>query len=141
MVKTNQNRHQLIKWLRWIARLWSIPLILYALMMFIGYGWSWLTTGVADPYAVEDVPPLEALSPILLFASVIGLAIAWRWERIGTLISLVFVLATLVVLIIQRPLTGDLSRAMIPYLLTLIITIPGVLFLVCYLNDRKGKVK
>ena len=138
MAKENKNRHQLTKWLRWIARIWSIPLIVYALMTFIGYGWSWLTTGVADPYAVEDVPPLEALPPILLFASVIGLGIAWRWERAGALASLSFTLITLVLLIIERPITGDFSRAMIPYLLTLVVAIPGILFVVCSLTNREG---
>ena len=81
MAKSNGSRHQITKWLRRIARIWSFPIIVYALMMFIGYAWSWATTGVADPYVVEEVPFIEALPPILLFVSVIGLGIAWRWEK------------------------------------------------------------
>jgi hypothetical protein len=132
----NESRHQVTKWLRWIARIWSIPIIVYALMMFIGYTWSWVTTGVADPYAVEDVPLIEALPPILLFVSVIGLGIAWRWEHIGAGLALFFQLATLMLLLIDRPITEDFSRAAIPYLLTIVVAIPGLLFLVCYFSDR-----
>jgi hypothetical protein len=138
MANQKGNHHRLIKWLRWIARIWSFPIIVYALMMFIGYTWSWVTTGVADPYAVEEVPFIEALPPILLFASVIGLGIAWRWERFGSILSLSFAFVTQILLIIQRPITEDISRALIPHILCLVIAIPGVLFLVCYFTDRDG---
>jgi hypothetical protein len=137
MVKEKDSRHQVIKWLRWIARIWSIPIILYALMLFIGYTWSWVTTGVADPYAVEEVPLVETLQPILLFISIIGLGIAWRWERLGAVTSLIFLFATLVLLVIQRPITLDFSLAMLPYLLTLVVAIPGVLFMVCSLTNQE----
>ena len=136
MKTSNERRPRVTKWLRWIARIWSLPIIVYTLMLFIGYTWSWLTTGVADPYAVEEVPLIETLQPILLFISIIGLGIAWRWEHIGAGITLTFVLVTLVLLLIDRPITEDFSRAAIPYLLTIIIAIPGVLFLVYYFRDR-----
>ncbi|RKX75362.1 MAG: hypothetical protein DRP87_14765 [Spirochaetes bacterium] len=70
------------KWIRWIARIWSSPIIIYSLILVAGYTWNWVTTGVADPYAVEAYPPIEALPPILMFLSVLGLGIAWRWERL-----------------------------------------------------------
>jgi hypothetical protein len=107
-------------------------------MLFIGYTWSWVTTGVADPYAVEEVPLVETLQPILLFISIIGLGIAWRWEKTGTVISLIFLLTTLVLLVIQRPITFDFSLAMLPYMLTIVVAIPGVLFLVCSISDQEG---
>lgn len=138
MANEKDSRHQVIKLLRWIARIWSIPIILYALMLFIGYAWSKVTTGVADPYAVEDVPLVETLQPILLFISIIGLGVAWRWERLGALTSLIFLFATLILLVIQRPITLDFSLAMIPYLMVIVIAIPGILFLVCSLTDREG---
>jgi hypothetical protein len=107
-------------------------------MLFIGYTWSWVTTGVADPHAVEEVPLIETLQPILLFISIIGLGIAWRWERLGALTSLIFLFATLILLVIQRPITLDFSLAMIPYLLVIVIAIPGSLFLVCSLTNQEG---
>jgi hypothetical protein len=138
MAKENGHRQQITKWLRRIARIWSFPIIVYALLMFFGYTWSWITTGVADPYVVEEVSLIEALPPILLFVSVLGLGIAWRWEQVGAVISLIFQLATLLFLIIQRPITEDFNRAMIPYLMVAVTVIPGILFLLCYFIDREG---
>jgi len=63
MTKGNASRNRGTKWIRWIARIWSFPIIAYALLMFIGYAWNWATTGVADPHAVEGYPPTEALPP------------------------------------------------------------------------------
>ena len=132
----SDSRDRVTKRIRWIARIWSVPLIVYALLLFVGYAWSYLTTGVADPNAVEDVPWTEALSPIFMLLSIVGLAIAWRWERLGSTIAVLFQLAVLVTLLIQRPLTQDFSRTAIPYMLWLIVAIPGVLFLVCWRRSR-----
>ena len=117
-------------WIRRIARIWSFPIIVYSLIMFAGYTWNLVTTGTADPYAVEDVSLVEALPPILTFLSVLGLGIAWRWEKLGGAISLLFLLATIVVLLSQGPITQELSRAAIPFLMSLAIAIPGILFFV-----------
>jgi hypothetical protein len=108
-----------------------------ALLVLVGYAWSWVTTGVADPYAVEDYPPTEALAPIFMFLSILGLGIAWRWERLGGTIVVVSQLAVLLLLFIQRPLTHDFPRFAVPYLLSIIVAIPGVLFLVCGLRSKQ----
>ncbi|MEA3395980.1 MAG: hypothetical protein U9R05_00775 [Chloroflexota bacterium] len=140
MTKDNDNHNRVTKWMRRIARIWSFPIIVYALLMFTGYTWSWVTTGVADPHAVEDYPPIEALPPILMFLSILGLGIAWRGERWGGTITLVFQLAALAVLLIHNPITRDFPRSAIPYLMSLIITTPGILFLVCWRRSRKRTI-
>lgn len=137
MTRKIESRNQITKWTRRIARIWSFPIIVYAFLMAIGYAWTWATTGVADPYAVEDSPLIEAVPPILMFLSVIGLAIAWRWEKLGGAISLIFQLATLFLLTIQRPLTDDFYRSLMPYLMSMVIVIPGILFLVCCYRSRR----
>ena len=96
----------------------------------------WFLLGVADPYAVEGYPSIEALPPIFMFLSVLGLGIAWRWERLGGMIVIVFQLAVLSLLLIHSPLTHDFPRLAVPYLLSMIVTIPGVLFLVCWWRSR-----
>jgi hypothetical protein len=136
MAKANGGRDRVTKWIRWIARIWSLPLVVSALLMFVGYAWNWVTLGVADPNAVEDYPPIEALPPIFMFLSVLGLGIAWRWERLGGIIVIVFQLAVLSFLLFQRPITHDFPRFAAPYLLSMIVTIPGVLFLVCWWRSR-----
>jgi hypothetical protein len=137
MTKENESPNQITKWIRRIARIWSFPIIVYALLMLIGYAWTWATTGVADPHVVEDYPPIEALPPIFMFLGVMGLGIAWRWERLGGAISLIFQLATLFLLIIQRPITHDFYRSVIPYLMSIAVAIPGILFLVCCYRSRR----
>lgn len=131
MAKGNGNPDRVTKRIRWIARIWSLPIMAGALLVLVGYAWNWVTQGVADPYAVEDYPPIEALPPILMFLSILGLAIAWRWERLGGTIVVIFQLAVLALLFITSPLTHDFPRLAVPYLLWMIVTIPGVLFLVC----------
>ena len=138
MTKDNDSRNRVTKWIRWIARIWSLPIIVYALLMLTGYTWSWITTGVADPHAVEDNPPTEALPPILMFLSVLGLGVAWRWERLGGAMALVFLVATLSLLLIQTPIARDFPRSAIPYLMSLVVAIPGVLFLVCWWRSKEG---
>ena len=137
MANVNDTDDRKTKLIRRIARIWSVPIILYSLMMLTGYAWNWLTTGVADPYAVEGYPFIEALPPILMFLAVLGLAIAWRWEKLGGAINLVFLLGVIVLLLITRPLTDDFSRFVIPYLMTIVIAIPGILFLVYWRRSRE----
>ena len=124
-------------WVRRIARIWSSPIIFFSLIMLIGYAWNWLTVGEADPYAVEGYPLVEALPPILMFLSVLGLGIAWRWEGLGGAIDLVFQLSALLLLLIQRPITEDFYRSAIPYLISMVITIPGILFLIYWWRSRR----
>jgi hypothetical protein len=139
MTNVNDTRGRTTKWIRRIARIWSAPIIIYSLMMLAGYTWNWVTIGKADPYAVEGYPPIEALPPILMFLSVLGLGIAWSWERLGGTITLVFNLATLLVLLIQRPITQDFFQdfSAIPYLMSIVVVIPGILFLVSWWRSRK----
>jgi len=131
MASTKHTSDQTTKRIRWIARIWGTVIIALALLMLIGYAWSWVTTGKADPHAVEDYPPIENLIPITLGLSVLGLGIAWRWEGLGGAITSVLLLATLAVhhwLLSPRPY---------PYLLTITVATPGILFLVCWWRSRK----
>jgi hypothetical protein len=128
MAKENGNQDRGTKWMRWIARIWSVPIIVFALLFLIGTAWNLATTGVADPHAVEGYPWTENLPPIFLLLSILGLGIAWRWERLGAIMALVFQLALIVALLIQTPIARDFPRTAMPYVLWVIVTIPGVLF-------------
>ena len=119
-----------------MARIWSGPIILYAALMLLGYGWNWVTLGTTDPYVVEGTTFVESLPPIMMFISILGLALAWKWERWGGLMAVVFQVATILVLLMQGPGTRDLSRAVIPYVLSVVVAIPGVLFWVSGSRSR-----
>jgi len=132
----DDSRNRVTTRMRWIARVWSFPIIVCALLVLVGYAWSWVTTGVADPYAVEDYPSTEVLPPIFMLLSILGLGVAWRWERLGGTIATVFQLAVLSLLLIQTPITQNFPHSAIPYLLSMVTIIPGILFLVCWRRSK-----
>jgi len=120
--------------LRWIARIWSIVIIVFTLIMLTGYAVNWVKTGTADPYAMKDYPPAENIIPFTIILSVLGLGLAWRWEGLGGVINIVFYLASVVVhfwVISPRPY---------PYLIAIALPTPGILFLVCWWMSRKNRV-
>jgi hypothetical protein len=127
MANIKKTDDRTTKLIRRIARIWSVPVIVYALLMLIGYAVNWVTIGKADPYAVEGYPFIENLPPIFMFFAILGLGIAWRWEKLGGMINLGFCLATLPVLLIHWPITEDF-RFVMPFVLLVIVAFPGVLF-------------
>ena len=146
MERTKYTGNIKTKRIRKIAHIWATVIIVYTLLLLIGYAWSWLTTGKADPHSVEGTHP-----PIL-FLGILGLPIAWRWEGLGGAITVFFVVAHLVEELI-RWLTGDEIPRLIlwflsnnlpyswvyylmPYLIWMIIVTPGILFLICWYRSR-----
>lgn len=118
-------------WIRWIARIWGMVILLIALSVLAGNIWTMLTSGEGDPYAAEDYPFIENIPPVLMLVSAIGLGIAWRWERTGGLIAVLGQLATLPLLLIHWPIREGFPRYLIaPYGLSAVVAIPGVLFLI-----------
>jgi hypothetical protein len=129
------------KRIRWIARIWGTLVAGVILLTAIGYAWSWLTTGVADPHAVEDYPPIENVPPLLALVSAIGLALAWRWERLGGAIAVASNLAGLPVLLVHWPIAQDFPRFLVaPYGVWLMIAIPGILFLICWRRSKRRAI-
>ena len=103
--------------------------------MFLGFLWNIITTGTADPNAVEDYPFIENLPPIFMFIAIIGLAVAWKWEKIGGAINLIFCSAIFPILLIYWPIAEN-SNFVIPYIMLFLVAIPGMLFLVCWWRTR-----
>ena len=125
MANTDSGADRTTKWIRWIARICSIVIIGFTLMMVIGHAVT------PDPYAT-DYPPIENLLPLVMCLSVSGLGLAWRWEGLGGAISVAFFLANLGLYWAIHgkffPLRG------LPILSPVLIT--GMLFLVCWWRTR-----
>ena len=111
--------------IRRIARIWSLIIIGLGILVFIAEIIEAATTELA-PY-----PSYENLIPFTLFLSVVGLAVAWRWEGLGGAITVLSVLGNLFVYL----LTGRGAVGIVIMILTPIL-IPGILFLVCWLRSR-----
>lgn len=75
----NTNSSTLVKILRWTARIWSLAALALALMVALS----------PDPYATEAVPFKDYFILSLWGIAILGLVIAWRWERLGAWIAII----------------------------------------------------
>jgi hypothetical protein len=103
--------------IRWTARILSALVIVFVLFFLLAdiFGpegtWSG-TLSSKDAIAFAFFP----------LGSIIGLALAWKWEGLGGLVAVLSIVA----LVIVRP--GLLSNP----LLIGIVVVPGLLFIVCW---------
>jgi hypothetical protein len=138
MNETQSPPNKSKNWIRLVARIWSAPVILVTFFIAFGNIWSWLTNGAADPYAVEKASTIESLAPLLMLISTIGLALAWRWEKFGGGFSLFVTAGVFIVLLIRGGTPGNSANLLIPYLLSLVILVPGILFLIYGIRSTKS---
>lgn len=104
--------------IRWIARIWAALMVAFMLFMFIAH-------------IVEDgIGPLtgltmrDALMIPSMFITIIGLALAWKWERLGGWMTVGGIVAFY---LFDYIFTGDFPRGTVfP-----IVAFPGILFLIC----------
>jgi hypothetical protein len=84
------RKNKRISIIRWVARVWSLLPILWGL------------AEVLFPHGgdTEAVPWTDWLALSLLGLSVVGLALAWRWERLGGWISVAALAVFIVVFLI-----------------------------------------
>ena len=128
MTDRNTEADRATTWLRRIARGWSLIVIGVALLILIGHIVS------PDPYAVEDYPPVENLMPLSMLVSVLGLALAWRWEALGGVLNVAGFAANFFLFWAVR---GEV----LPWGVTLTLSpvlVPGVLFLLCWWRSKRG---
>lgn len=102
--------------LRWTARVWSLLLLLAAVLEII----------LPDPYAVSPVPLMDWIALGFWGLSILGLLLAWRWEALGGLIAIAGLLGHYVIFRISRGVW--FPNATLPIL---IFGLPGLIFLVC----------
>jgi hypothetical protein len=111
----DRNKKSWVRWTRWIARIWSLVPILFAL------------GEILFPHSEEgvEVPWTDWLNLSLIFVAVLGLALAWRWERMGGWIAVVFLAVFLVLFFI------NVERSFPSGLIFLAaVGVPAVLFLI-----------
>ena len=112
--------------LRRIARVWSSVIVVFGVLMFV------MEITEAFTIQLEPYPFYENIIPLTLFTGIVGLALAWRWEGAGGMITVASVILNFVVYVI----TG--REAVIAVVIILApLLIPGFLFLVCWLRSQK----
>lgn len=78
-MSTEKAVSRYIKVMRWIARLWSLLALAVALLVIF----------MPDPYATGEPVPLRDWFLLSLWGvAILGLLLAWRWERAGSLITI-----------------------------------------------------
>ena len=130
MNETTSSLDRQQKWIRWVARIWSAPIILFVVYFALGSIWTSLTNTSADPYAVDKATLLESLTLFFIAISALGLALAWRWEKFGGIFSLVCTAGVYLTLLVMGLTTGEFARILIPSLMASFVLIPGILFLI-----------
>lgn len=127
-----KNNDKGVNTIRRIARVWSILIIVIGIVIFIGeivefYG--------RDPALVQPYPWYENLIPLAMITGVLGLALAWRWEGLGSIITIVSVLINLFIFYVV--IGGRGQYPWIVALISLPVLIPGILFLVCWVRSQR----
>lgn len=112
--------------LRWVARTWSLPAIIFVLgEVIFPHGGS------------ESVLSIEWLTLGLMITAVIGLAVAWLRELAGSILSLVTMLTAIVIFGFTKE-PGMLLSAGLVWLGFVIL--PADLFLYCALNKKASNL-
>ena len=68
-----------VKILRWTARIWSLLATVFAMVVALS----------PDPYAVNPITAREIFMLSLWLVAMLGLLLAWRFERLGALITVI----------------------------------------------------
>ena len=118
----NKNSATSVKVLRWIARVWSLFVLALALLIMLS----------PDPHAVNPIQPREVFMLSLYGLAILGLLLAWRWERLGALLTIfIMPIREVVFILIYR-------EWMVNFLLIWALVIPpAVMYLLAWRSDQK----
>ncbi len=115
--------------IRWVARVWSILIFLQVILLLVipGVNPIQAKTGAPEPGHFSDFIEVSFLG-----MAVLGLAIAWRLEGLGSIITIIGVLTH-----------HAAFRMILEYwypgiVLSLFVILPGILFLVCWIYTRRS---
>ena len=125
-MKGSINKKSPVTIIRKVAKVWSILSIGFLLVMLVGH--------LLSPEETKALPTLVEAIAMLFFPTGVlaGMAISWKWEKIGGIITIVSLLIFYMLIIIPR----GAFRAI---LTTLLLAVPGFLFLFCSLLSRNLK--
>jgi len=115
-----------VKIIRWIARIWSIPVTIFLILIFLE----------PDSGGPGPIAPVDIFIMSLSGVALLGLFIAWRWELAGGIftIAMLFIREIAWVILKGTWLAGFL-------MLWLLIAPPAILFLIAWRQDRKAVQK
>lgn len=110
----SQRDQRLIKNLRWIARIWTIPILVFACGQLLS----------PSSRSIAACLPRDDLDMGMMGIIVLGLLLAWRWEALGGFLALVGIAAHYVTYCVMIGPT-------FPRWAIALLGVPAVLFMVC----------
>jgi len=118
----NKKSSTQVKILRWVARIWSLFALTIGLMVAL----------TPDPYQVRPITPMEIFMLSFWGVAILGLVLAWRWERFGALLTIFMMFfREIVYFLLHREWT-------INFLIVWALVIPpAVMYLLAWHLDRK----
>ncbi len=121
------QKQKIVTILRWIARIWSLLVFIFALVVIFS----------PDPYAVHPPTAKEVFLLSFWGIAILGLLIGWKWERLGGFIA-IFTMA--VRELVYWAVTGEW---IINFLLIWVLVIPPAVMylLVGRFSERTPKVE
>ncbi len=115
-----------VKVVRLVARVLSIVIILLFGIVFIPEFTGRIGLTAPPPGGLPPLSMVDAIQFYSMFVILIGLGIAWKWELVGSLIT-----------IIPMVIDGILNpRAL---MVVLVIAAPAILFLLCWWWSRSSR--
>jgi hypothetical protein len=113
-----------VKILRWVARIWSLFVLGLALVIAF----------TPDPYTTRPIELHEAFMLSIWGVAILGLILAWRWERFGALLTIITMpIREILYILFYREWT-------INFLLIWALVIPpAVMYLLAWRMDHKHK--
>lgn len=123
-MKTQTTRYDHIsKGLRWTARIFGTTIVFFWLIVALAYGIQG-----SPKQGMEDT-----LMAILVVGTTVGVLLAWKFERMGGLITLLFGIAHSVFALFAAGHNHAFAMSISggPYILT------GILFLLAYTRSQK----
>lgn len=113
------------KTIRWIARIWSLAVFAFAVIRVV----------TPDPYATESVPLADWFLLSLWGVAILGLVVAWKWERAGAIIAIAAMFFREAAWVILK---GDW---MVNFLIIWAVVVPpAILFLVAWRLERQARM-
>ena len=112
------------KIITWIARIWSIIVLIDFLIISFS----------SDPYPIRTVPAVDSFLLGFYGVAILGLLAAWRWKLTGGIIA--------VGAMLLRELAWEILKGnwMVNFLIMWAVLVPpGILFLVAWALERRGQ--
>ncbi len=99
--------------IRWIARVWGTTVMVFVLFFFLAHLFG--DSEVDDDYILSTSDLLSFV--FMISATVVGFGLAWKWEGIGCLVTLVSLIGLAIVRVDLFQTLNLISLVVVPALL------------------------